>query len=152
MFPDVTVCNLNPLWHNAPDWGQGLQATVHGIDKPLSYEEYIMMVVDEMFTNSYSDADQQLLLNMRSMAGFMKHVGRLKESMIESLKDLLIWRCRWHGVDDPQGSDCMDVIPIITPEFGLCYTIKPPLSLFNKSTQDIKGLIVTMHLNNPEDR
>ena len=54
IFPDVTVCNLHPLWHNARNWG--LLAKVYGIEQPLTYDEYIMALVNEIYIKNPGDS------------------------------------------------------------------------------------------------
>ena len=149
MYPDVTVCNLNPLWHNAPDWG--LQASLHGTNKSQTYDQYIMTVVRDIFIKHRHNDTFKILMSMHSIQGFMKHVI-LNDTVISMLKDTIIWRCKWHTIDHPNGVPCEHILPIITPDLGLCFTVKPPRSVHNNTDFVLKGMTMIIFLNSVNNR
>jgi len=146
-FPDVTVCNLNPLWDNAPNWG--LLARIDGVADPLTYDQYIYLLYTTMYKPESNDTvfegtNQELY----SVSGYLKHT-EYDNTVLDDLGKSFIWKCVWQG--EKQSKNC-SVRPIITPTNGLCYTIRPPLGDgINVKTRQ-EGMSVILFLNNLDIR
>ena len=144
-FPDVTVCNLNPLWNSGKGWG--LHAYVEGEVVPLTYDKYIMLLYKDLYatedgmnsTHSHmSDAE------LYSASGFLKHTKH-DDVILAQLEKSFIWQCVWES--DNKQHDCV-INVTITPTNGLCYTMRPPEGEGRSVNTRIEGLSALLFLRN----
>ena len=140
-FPDVTVCNLNPLWNSGTGWG--LHASIEGVPSALTYDQYIMLLFQNLYQTSQS-AFQTTDAELYSASGFLKHTAYDDETLTELGKSF-IWKCVWESED--QQRDCV-VTSTITPTNGVCYTIRPPDGEGLHVKTRLEGLSVLLFLRN----
>ena len=142
-FPDVTLCNLNPLWNHADGWG--LLARVDGVPYQLRYDQYIYLLYKTLHSSEGGGSTfERTNPEMYSVSGYLKHTEYDQETL-DKLSEIFIWKCLWENGKTQK--ECV-INATVTPTNGLCYTIRPPTGEgFHVKTRE-EGLSVILFLNN----
>ena len=148
MFPDVTLCNQNPLWSSS---GPGtLRAHVRGYEGSLTFADYetkvLAMYSGILEKSDLNHVDKKLIsYEFNSMSGYLRHVI-LHPEVVERLRDEFVWDCVWE-LDGYTMKNCTNIEPVLVPRVGLCFTVRLPDVLINLDHSSV-ALSVMLYLNN----
>jgi len=140
-FPDVTVCNLNPLWNHADGWG--LLAQIEGVPNLLRYDQYIYLLYKSLYLSDGDRSFERTNPELYSVSGYLKHT-KYDKGALDDLHKIFIWKCVWENGKTQQ--PCV-IKSTVTPTNGLCYTIRPPPGQGIRVKTRQEGLAVILFLN-----
>ena len=110
-FPDVTVCNLNPLW----------KATSSRLNVTWTYEDYLHRLQEFFASGDHIPADKSYLFDsLQTYEGYLQYFS---EEDLNQVQDHLVWDCRWEYREGSQPKSCWnDVARHVSPYYGPCTT------------------------------
>ena len=111
-FPDVTVCNLNPLWI----------ATSSRLNVTWTYEDYLKRLSDffSMEGNHIRDDQRYLFDSLYTYEGYLQYFS---EDDLSQIQDHLVWDCLWEYGEGSVPESCWgDIHRHVSPYYGPCST------------------------------
>ena len=110
-FPDVTVCNLNPLWI----------ATSSRLNVTWTYEDYLKRLQEFFASGNHIGADNSYLFD--SLYTYEGYLQYFSEEDLNQVQDHLIWDCLWEYGEASAPESCWgDVQRHVSPYYGPCST------------------------------
>ena len=132
-FPDVTVCNLNPLW----------VARSSRLNVTWTYDNYLQRLQGFFASGDHLPADKSYLFDsLQTYEGYLQYFS---EEDLNQVQDHLVWDCRWeYGEGAPPSTCWADIARHVSPYYGPCSTfhIKEATSPTGQPTSLIMILFV----------
>ena len=110
-FPDVTVCNLNPLW----------VANSSRLNMTWTYEDYTSRLHEFFSSRDHIPAGKSYLFDsLQTYEGYLQY---FTESDLTQVHDHLVWDCRWEYREGVLPRSCTsNVTRNVSPYYGPCNT------------------------------